>query len=132
MKIEINAVEGFKDNRADRFFDIYPHLDGQVTISIVEPNQFSGWHCHELQYDIFFVASGELKISIISPSGQVQEVFLNDNNRVSVKIPPKYWHSYKSNDSNATLIYYLSRKHDESDELRASEEEIELKFNYKI
>ena len=58
MKIAVSKVEGFKDHRADRFFDIYPDLDGQVTVSIVEPDQFSGWHSHKLQYDIFFAASG--------------------------------------------------------------------------
>ncbi len=132
MKITVSKVEGFKDHRADRFFDIYPSLDGQVTVSIVEPNQFSGWHSHKLQYDIFFVVTGSLKIGIISPDGEVTEVFLNAANKESVTIPSEYWHCYKSSEEGATLIYYLSRKHDEKDEYRASEEEIFSKFKYNI
>lgn len=132
MVMKLNKVEGFRDHRADRYFDIYPDLDGQVTVSVVEPRQLSGWHSHKLQYDIFFVASGELKIGIISPDGVVEEVFFDVSNRTSVFIPSGHWHCYKSFDSQATLIYYLSRKHDEDDEYRASEDEIFSWFQYRI
>ena len=132
MASTLSKVNGFKDHRADRYFDIYPELEGQVTVSIVEPNQFSGWHSHKLQYDIFFVASGELKIGIISPDGVVEEVVLDANNRSSITIPSEYWHCYKSFDSAATLIYFLSRKHDETDEYRATEDEIFSQFQYRI
>ena len=132
MSVKVSSVEGFKDHRADRFFDIYPALDGQITVSIVEPNQFSGWHCHALQYDIFFVASGSLKIGIISPDGDVSEVMLKSDKPERIYIPTGYWHCYKSGTSQATLVYYLSKKHNEHDELRASEEEIFSKFGYRI
>jgi len=132
MSIKVSSVEGFKDHRANRFFDLYPDIDGQITLSIVEPNQFSGWHSHALQYDIFFVASGILKIGIISPEGEVTEVVLNSERPERVFIPTGYWHCYKSYESPATLVYYLSRKHDEDDEFRATEEEIFNKFGYKI
>ena len=132
MTVKISSVEGFKDHRADRFFDLFPHIDGQITVSLVEPNQFSGWHKHALQYDIFFVASGELKIGIISPDGVAEEVVIDANNRSSVSIPSGYWHCYKSFHSAATLIYFLSRKHDETDEYRATEDEIFSQFQYRI
>ena len=51
MSIKVLPIEGFKDHRAERFFDIYPDIDGQITVSIVEPNQFSGWHNHALHND---------------------------------------------------------------------------------
>ena len=132
MSIEILPVEGFKDHRADRFFDIYPHINGQITVSIIEPNQFSGWHRHVLQYDIFFVASGIVKIGIISPDGEVTELSLNSVKPETVSIPSGYWHCYKSGEVSATLVYFLSQKHNESDEYRATEEEIFDKFNYQI
>jgi dTDP-4-dehydrorhamnose 3,5-epimerase-like enzyme len=132
MSIKVSSVEGFKDHRANRFFDLCPDIDGQITLSIVEPNQFSGWHSHALQYDIFFVASGSLKIGIISPEGEVTEVVLNSERPERVFIPTGYWHCYKSGESPATLVYYLSRKHDEDDEFRATEAEIFNKFGYKI
>jgi dTDP-4-dehydrorhamnose 3,5-epimerase-like enzyme len=132
MSVKISSVESFKDHRADRFFDLYSHIDGQITVSIVEPGQFSGWHSHAQQYDIFFVASGNLKIGIISPDGEVTEVILNSEKPESVFIPTGYWHCYKSGECAATLVYYLSQKHNEEDEFRATEEEIFEKFGYKI
>ncbi|MDB2431916.1 WxcM-like domain-containing protein [Alphaproteobacteria bacterium] len=132
MNVKISTVSGFNDQRAKRFFDVYPNMSGQVTVSIVQPNQFSGWHCHKLQYDIFFVASGELKIGIISPEGEITEVFLNSEKPETVFIPAGYWHSYMSGENQVTLIYYLSQKHNEDDEFRATEEEIFKKFKYKI
>ena len=132
MSIKVLPVEGFRDHRASRFFDIYPDIDGQITVSIVEPNQFSGWHRHALQYDIFFVASGTLKIGMISPDGDVTEVVLDSVNPETVFIPTGYWHCYKSGDYPATLVYYLSKKHNEEDEYRATEEEILNRFGYSI
>jgi dTDP-4-dehydrorhamnose 3,5-epimerase-like enzyme len=98
----------------------------------VEPNQFSGWHKHALQYDIFFVASGSLKLGIISTDGEVTEVVLDSDNPQSVYIPTGYWHCYKSADKSAMLVYYLSEKHNHDDEFRATEEEIFAKYGYKI
>ena len=132
MSVEISPVDGFKDDRADRFFDIYPHIDGQITVSNVEPDQFSGWHSHKLQYDIFFVAAGSLKIGIISPNGEVTEVVLDSKKPETILIPTGYWHCYKSGREFATLVYYLSQKHNEDDEYRATEEEIFDKYGYRI
>ena len=132
MSVKVLPIEGFKDHRADRFFDIYPHVDGQITVSIVEPHQFSGWHSHGLQYDIFFVAAGILKVGIISPDGEVTEVMLDSKSPETVFIPTGYWHCYKSGECPATLVYYLSKKHNEADEYRATEDEIFNQFGYKI
>ena len=132
MSIKVSSVEGYNDHRANRFFDLYPDIDGQITLSIVQPNQFSGWHRHALQYDIFFVASGRLKIGIISPDGEITELTLDAERPERVFIPTDYWHCYKSDSLPATLVYYLSRKHDEDDEFRATEEEIFESFGYRI
>ncbi len=50
------SIESFKDHRAIRFFDLFPELSGQITVSVIMPQQFSGWHKHLRQTDQFFVA----------------------------------------------------------------------------
>jgi len=132
QKIDVFQIESFADKRASRFFDLFPELSGQITVSIINAQQFSGWHKHKKQYDQFFVADGEIKIAIISPAGKVSEEILNSAEPRTILIPPDHWHCYHSISETATLIYYLSRKHDESDELRASEEDIFKSYNYKI
>jgi len=132
MTLKFLPVESFADDRASRFFDLYPELSGQVTVSVIEKFQFSGWHKHKLQYDQFFVADGKIKVGVISPDGEVSENILSADNPRTIFIPANYWHCYHAMDEKAVLIYYLSRKHDEVDELRATIEEIKEQYNYTI
>jgi len=132
MKYHDFEVESFSDHRASRYFDLFPELPGQITTSVIEKNQFSGWHKHQLQYDQFFVTQGKIKVGIITPEGKVLEEILTSNRPRTIFIPPGYWHCYHSMDERAILIYYLSRKHNEDDELRATEEQIFKQYKYKI
>jgi dTDP-4-dehydrorhamnose 3,5-epimerase-like enzyme len=125
-------VESYKDHRASRFFDLYPQLSGQITTSVIEPNQFSGWHKHALQYDQFFVVDGTIKVATISPQGEVIEYRMSSDGPKTLQIPAGYWHCYHSGNDRAVLIYYLSRKHDEADEIRATEDEIKAQYGYQI
>ena len=132
--MSIKKLEHFNDHRANRFFDLYEDMDGngQVTASLILPNQFSGWHMHYLQFDQFTVVKGCIKVVTISPEGDIIEHFLRADNPETLRIEPGYIHCYKSSDEEALLIYYLSQKHNEDDEYRFSEEEILEKFNYKV
>lgn len=130
MQLKPIISQGFDDHRAKRLFDIFPELDGQVTVSEVSPHQFSGWHKHNLQYDVFAVVSGSLNIGVIDLDGFGEIIKLKRGE--SLKIPTGYWHCYTSGEQPATLIYYLSRKHDEDDELRATEAEISSRFGFKM
>jgi dTDP-4-dehydrorhamnose 3,5-epimerase-like enzyme len=130
--MKIKNIETYNDERADRFFDIFPGLEGQITISAIKPLQFSGWHKHELQTDWFSVVKGRVKVAVISPSGEVFEYVLDAREPRTLEIPPHHLHSWLSFDCETVLVYYLSRKHDEEDEFRMTEEEIFEKFSYKI
>lgn len=132
MKYGVFPIETYKDDRASRFFDLFPELSGQITVSIVKPNQFSGWHKHVLQYDKFFVAQGQLKVGIITPEGKVTEELLSADEPQTLHIPPHYWHCYHSMKEMTVLIYFLSRKHDETDEIRGTVDEIFQQYGYRI
>ena len=123
-------ADRFDDHRARRLFDIFPELKGQVTVSEVAPYQFSGWHRHEKQFDVFSVIEGELKVGVINTNGASSVKVLTRGE--SLKIPSFCWHCYTSGPSKATLVYYLSRKHDETDEFRATEEEIFEQFKFRM
>ena len=132
MNIERQHIESFSDQRAVRYFDLFSGLSGQITISKVLPHQFSGWHKHLKQTDEFFVAEGLLKVAIINPNGEITEELLSPDEPKTIKIYPNQWHSGKSYEHKTILIYHLNKKHNESDEFRATEEEIIDQFNYKI
>lgn len=131
--MQTHSCEGFKDARAERYFDIYPSLKGQITVSLIAPNQLSGWHRHRVQTDQWFVAKGRLKIATIDGDGKVEELELaGPAGGTVITIPPGMWHGWRSYDQEVVLIYYLDRKHDEADELRASEAEIYERYGYRL
>ncbi len=130
--MSIKKLEFYNDERASRFFDLYDELDGQVTASVIEPNQFSGWHMHELQYDKFTVVLGKVKVAVIDQNGNINEYILDSKKPSTLHILPTQIHCYKNFDEKSLLIYYLSQKHNEDDEFRFTEEEIYKRFNYKI
>jgi quercetin dioxygenase-like cupin family protein len=130
MRVDVHSAEFYDDNRASRLFDIFPALRGQITVSDVCPLQFSGWHRHEKQYDVFAVIRGVLHVGLLNPQGEGRVVRLARGQ--SLHIPTGYWHCYKTGLSPATLIYYLSRKHDETDEFRASEQDIFDRFGFEM
>jgi len=132
MKIKKYSIESFSDNRAVRYFDLFPELSGQITISKIFPHQFSGWHKHNNQTDHFFVAEGSLKVAIISPKGEIMEELLTSENPKTIVVQPSHWHAWKSSRDKVILIYHLNQKHDESDEFRLTEEEIMKRYEYQI
>ena len=64
----------------------------------------------------------------------------NTNGASSVKVPARRITKntivllalFTSGPSKATLVYYLSRKHDETDEVGATEEEIFEQFKFRM
>ena len=130
--MSIKKLEFYNDERASRFFDLYDELPGQVTASAIEPNQFSGWHMHELQYYKFTVVLGKVKVGVIDQNGTINEYILDSKEPSTLHILPTQIHCYKNLDEKSLLIYYLSQKHNEADEFRFTEDEIFERFNYKI
>jgi dTDP-4-dehydrorhamnose 3,5-epimerase-like enzyme len=123
----IKRIATFNDARANRLFDIFDFLQGQVTVSAINPNQFSGWHMHQLQTDHFCVVQGEIDVYVIDESGELVITSLSDSNPRVVEIKPGNIHGWKSKSLPSILIYHLSRKHDEMDEVRFGTDEVLLR-----
>jgi dTDP-4-dehydrorhamnose 3,5-epimerase-like enzyme len=132
MNLTKVIVDSFKDQRATRYFDLFPEMPGQITVSVIMPRQFSGWHKHMHQTDEFFVAEGTIKIGIITPDGEPIEELLSAEHPQTIKIPPGYWHAWKSLEGKAFLVYHLSKKHNEADEIRGTVEEILECYGYQL
>lgn len=132
MSPKKSIIESFKDQRATRFFDLFPELPGQITVSVIRPQQFSGWHKHVRQTDHFFVAEGTIKVGIITPASEMIVELLSSEYPETITIPPGHWHAWKSLGEKAILVYYLSQKHDEADEMRETAEGIWKRYGYEL
>jgi dTDP-4-dehydrorhamnose 3,5-epimerase len=74
---------------------------GEIYFSTVYPGVVKGWHRHREMTLNYTVVHGTVKLVLYddrtaSPShGDVQEIFLGDDNYCLVKIPPLIWNGFK-------------------------------------
>ena len=125
-----HSLEIFNDDRANRIFDLFPSMQGQITVSDIKPFQFSGWHMHTIQTDYFCVVRGMLNLYLINELGKVNIFKLDSITPRTITVPKKNIHSWQSFSEGAILIYYLTEKHNESDEYRFTNEYIKNQYNF--
>jgi len=74
---------------------------GQVYLSVVYPGVVKGWHYHKVQTDFFAIVKGMAKVVLYDPRqdsptrGEVQELFMGEQNPTLVRIPPGVMHGMK-------------------------------------
>ncbi|MFN3468025.1 MAG: dTDP-4-dehydrorhamnose 3,5-epimerase family protein, partial [Candidatus Brocadiales bacterium] len=72
-----------------------PHFEkfGEIYFSVVYPGVIKGWHIHTKMTLNYAVVSGMIKLVLYDPRensptrGQIQEIFMGEDNYVLVKIP---------------------------------------------
>lgn len=110
-----------------------PHFQhfSQVYVSKSYPGVIRAWHYHARQNDIWCVVSGMIKAVLYdareaSPTfGEVQEVFLGDDNHAALVIPVGVVHGYKCiGDSPCLLLNFTDNLYD-----RAQPDEFRIPWN---
>lgn len=83
---------------------------GQSYVALNYPGVVRAWHYHRRQTDNFVVVKGMIKAALYddrqdSPTkGQVQEVFLGEQNPVLLQIPAGVIHGYKTIGVETSLL----------------------------
>lgn len=123
----------FDDDRARRACDVFGftgddkvQMAGDINLTWAYPGRIVAWHRHRLQTDHWFVIKGYLKVGLLDDDGTARWVYLGENDRRVLSIPPGVWHGYMVlGDQEAVLMYYITSKYDESnpDEERLSIED---------
>src|ERR1035437_1404768 len=81
--------------------EVFEHF-GQAYVSLNYPDVIRAWHFHKKQDDFWVCVKGMIKAVVYdcregSPTyGEVNEVFMGDNNPVMLKIPVGTMHGYKT------------------------------------
>lgn len=103
---------------------------GEVYFSTVYPGVVKGWHLHEKNVLAYNVVSGMIKLVLFddrdgSPTrGEVQELFIGDENRCLVRIPAGVWNGFKGIGTATAIVCDLTtlphaedvmRRHDPHD-----------------
>jgi len=123
----------YDDDRARRACDVYGFtgdkaikMAGDINITWAYPGRVVAWHRHQKQTDHWFVIKGYLKVGLLDDDGKARWVYLGENDRRVLTIPPGVWHGYMVlGEEEAVLMYYITSKYDEKnpDEERLSLED---------
>lgn len=74
---------------------------GEIYFSVVYPGVIKGWHLHTRMTLNYAVVSGMIKLVLYdtredSPTkGELQEIFMGEDNYVLVQIPPQVYNGFK-------------------------------------
>ncbi len=120
------APRVYDDDRARRTNDVFgTATPGDINISFAYPGRIVAWHRHQKQTDHWHVIKGFLKVGLMDDDRNVRWVYLGENDRRTLSIPPGVWHGYMVlGDEEAFLIYYITEKYnlEHPDEERLSVE----------
>ncbi len=74
---------------------------GEIYFSVINPGVVKGWHLHKEMILNYAVISGMIKLVLFddrkdsSTKGQVQEIFMGEDNYCLVKVPANVWNGFK-------------------------------------
>ena len=138
----ISVPRLFDDDRARRACDVFGftgdekvQMAGDINITWAYPGRIVAWHRHRLQTDHWFVLKGYLKVGLLDDDGNYRWVYLGENDRRVLSIPPSVWHGYMVlGDEEAVLMYYITSKYDEDnpDEERRSIEDAGIDWSVPV
>lgn len=83
---------------------------GEIYFSCVYPGAIKGWHIHKQMILNYAVPYGNIKFVLYddrsgsSTRGQVQEIFLGEDNYCLVTVPPKIWNGFKGLGNTIALV----------------------------
>jgi len=113
-----------EDDRAQRLFDVFEQLEGQVNVSYVNSTEHVvAWHKHNIQSDFWVCLKGSFKVGLAIPKEDgtygVKWEYISDKNFRVLEITPGIYHGYKAVEPGSVLLYYLTHKYNPEDEIRA-------------
>ena len=83
---------------------------GEIYFSMIYPGAIKAWHLHTKMTLNYAVVSGTIKLVLYDPrtssptKGEVQEIFLGEQNYVRVKIPPGIYNGFKGVGTTPALV----------------------------
>ena len=83
---------------------------GEIYFSMVYPGAIKAWHLHTKMTLHYAVVSGMIKLVLYDPrpssptKGEVQEIFLGEQNYARVKIPPGIYNGFKGVGTTSALV----------------------------
>jgi dTDP-4-dehydrorhamnose 3,5-epimerase len=118
-----------------------PHFEkfGEVYFATAYPGVIKGWHLHTRQVQNYCVVSGMIKLVIYddregSPTrGELQEIFMGDDNYVLVRIPTGVHNGWKCIGTKAAIVANCATEvHDPTEMVRVDPFTTEVPYCWEV
>ena len=118
-----------------------PHFErfGEIYFSMVYPGAIKAWHLHTKMTLNYAVVSGMIKLVLYDPrlssptKGEVQEIFLGEQNYARVKIPPGIYNGFKGVGTSPALVANCSTiPHDPAEIQRLDPFSKDIPYNWDL
>lgn len=83
---------------------------GEIYFSYVYPGKIKAWHLHKRMTLNYAAVFGKIKLVLYDnrinskTKGEVQEIFLSNDNHNLVIIPPNIWNGFTTVDNNTSIL----------------------------
>jgi dTDP-4-dehydrorhamnose 3,5-epimerase len=102
-----------------------PHFAGfgEIYFSVVYPGAIKGWHIHKRMVLNYAVPSGRIKFVLYDARegsrtrGELQELFLGEDNYCLVQVPPGVWNGFKGIGTTPAIVANCSSIEHDPDEI---------------
>lgn len=97
---------------------------GEIYFSQVYPGVIKGWHIHTEMTLNYAVVVGNIKLVLFderqdsATRGQVQEIFMGDNDYKLVQVPPLVWNGFKGIGTAPALVANLASHPHSAEEIK--------------
>lgn len=112
---------------------------GEIYFSVVYPGVVKGWHLHKKMTLNYAVVLGMIKLVMFddrlnsSTKGQIQELFIGEDNYCLVKIPARVWNGFKSVGGKSAIVANCATlPHDPDEIVRLDPVENDIPYNWDL
>ena len=140
--VEIHPLRKIPDERGSvmhmlRETDPWFTRFGEIYFSTVYPGVVKGWHLHQRMVLNYAVPHGCIKLALYDDRegsktrGEVQEIFLGDQNYVLVQVPARVWNGFKGLGTQpAVVANCASIPHDPTEIVRLDPHANDLPYDW--
>ena len=142
--VQINPLRQIPDERGkvmhmmkaeDAVFSSF----GEIYFSRVYPGAVKAWHLHDRMTINYAVPHGKIKLVLFddrvdsSTKGEIQEIFLGEDNYQLVTIPPFVWNGFKGIGTETALVANCaSIPHDPNEITRLDPDDCFIPYNWEL
>ena len=112
---------------------------GEIYFSSVNPKTIKAWHLHKKMTLNYAVVWGAIKLVLYDDrtdsisKGELEEIFLTENNYCLITIPPLIWNGFSSLNNSESIIANCSDiPHDKNEIIRIPHDDPKIPYDWKF